>query len=55
MRRHGLAFRARLRPGAPGAGTGRLFVVTFQTMNNPFFVDLNEGLSRVIARTATGW
>ena len=36
-------------PGASGAGQGRLFVVTFQTMNNPFFVDLNEGLSRVIA------
>jgi ribose transport system substrate-binding protein len=33
----------------PSAGEGRLFVVTFQTMNNPFFVDLNEGLRRVIA------
>jgi ribose transport system substrate-binding protein len=26
----------------------RLFGVTFQTMNNPFFVDLNDGLKRVI-------
>lgn len=30
---------------APGA-KGRLFVVSFQTMNNPFFVDLNEGLKK---------
>jgi ribose transport system substrate-binding protein len=37
------------RPNATGATSGHLFVVTFQTMNNPFFVDLNEGLSRVIA------
>jgi ribose transport system substrate-binding protein len=36
-------------PGAAGTDKGRLFVVTFQTMNNPFFVDLNEGLARVIA------
>ncbi|HZW29191.1 MAG TPA: sugar ABC transporter substrate-binding protein [Isosphaeraceae bacterium] len=35
-------------PGGPGAPHGRLFGVTFQTMNNPFFVDLNEGLQRVI-------
>jgi ribose transport system substrate-binding protein len=35
-------------PGSPGTPAGRLFVVTFQTMNNPFFVDLNEGLSRVV-------
>jgi ribose transport system substrate-binding protein len=35
-------------PGSPGTSNGRLFVVSFQTMNNPFFVDLNEGLSRVI-------
>jgi ribose transport system substrate-binding protein len=27
---------------------GRLFGVSFQTMNNPFFVDLNEGLREVI-------
>lgn len=30
------------------AGSGRLFAVSFQTMNNPFFVDLNEGLKKVI-------
>ena len=29
-------------------GSGRLFGVSFQTMNNPFFVDLNDGLNRVI-------
>ncbi|MBE7500548.1 MAG: sugar ABC transporter substrate-binding protein [Verrucomicrobiales bacterium] len=33
---------------APTPAGGRLFAVTFQTMNNPFFVDLNEGLRRVI-------
>src|SRR5689334_20282626 len=40
---------------APGGGAasppkagGRLFGVTFQTMNNPFFVDLNEGLKKVV-------
>lgn len=27
---------------------GRVFGVTFQTMNNPFFVDLNQGLKDVI-------
>ena len=27
---------------------GRLFGVVFQTMNNPFFVDLNDGLKEVI-------
>jgi ribose transport system substrate-binding protein len=27
---------------------GRLFGVTFQTMNNPFFVDLNEGIKQVV-------
>jgi ribose transport system substrate-binding protein len=26
----------------------RLFGVTFQTMNNPFFVDLNEGIKQVV-------
>ena len=35
-------------PAGPGDPQGRLFAVTFQTMNNPFFVDLNEGLGRVI-------
>ena len=49
---------AALLAGAPGCGqrtavspppsTGRLFGVSFQTMNNPFFVDLNEGLKQVI-------
>src|SRR5262245_15219687 len=38
---------------SPGAGKtpttqGKLFAVSFQTMNNPFFVDLNEGLKRVV-------
>lgn len=28
--------------------SGRLFGVSFQTMNNPFFVDLNEGLRKVV-------
>jgi len=32
---------------APG-GSGKLFGVSFQTMNNPFFVDLNKGLKAVI-------
>ena len=27
---------------------GKLFGVTFQTLNNPFFVDLNEGLKEVV-------
>lgn len=30
------------------ADSGRLFGVSFQTMNNPFFVELNEGLKAVI-------
>jgi len=29
-------------------GGGRLFGVTFQTMNNPFFVELNEGIEKVV-------
>jgi len=29
-------------------GGGRLFGVTFQTMNNPFFVELNEGIRQVV-------
>ena len=33
----------------PPSGSGRLFGVSFQTMNNPFFVDLNDGLQKVIA------
>jgi ribose transport system substrate-binding protein len=31
-----------------GGGQGKLFGVSFQTMNNPFFVDLNDGLKKVI-------
>src|SRR5436190_4679094 len=34
--------------GKPAATGGRLFAVSFQTMNNPFFVDLNEGIKRVV-------
>jgi len=34
-------------PRSPDA-SGRLFGVSFQTMNNPFFVELNEGLKAVI-------
>lgn len=46
----GLATGCRKAPEAvaPTPAGGRLFAVTFQTMNNPFFVDLNEGLRRVI-------
>jgi ribose transport system substrate-binding protein len=29
-------------------GKGRLFGVVYQTMNNPFFVDLNDGMKQVI-------
>ena len=29
---------------ATSSSKGRLFGVSFQTMNNPFFVDLNEGI-----------
>jgi len=31
----------------PNSG-GRLFGITFQTMNNPFFVDLNKGVKQVV-------
>ena len=31
-----------------GNNKGRLFGVSFQTMNNPFFVHLNEGLKQVV-------
>jgi len=34
-------------PAGRGSG-GRLFGVTFQTMNNPFFVDLNAGIKQVV-------
>jgi ribose transport system substrate-binding protein len=30
------------------AAQGKLLAVSFQTMNNPFFVDLNEGLKKVV-------
>ena len=30
------------------APKGRLFGVTFQTMNNPFFVELNQGIKKVV-------
>ncbi len=33
---------------APDAQKGRLFGVVFQTMNNPFFVELNAGLKEVV-------
>ena len=33
---------------------GRLFAVSFQTMNNPFFVDLNDGLQKVIEAHGDG-
>ncbi len=33
---------------AGSASKGRIFGVSFQTMNNPFFVDLNDGLKGVI-------
>ena len=33
------------KPESTGPETGQLlFGVTYQTMNNPFFVDLNEGM-----------
>ncbi len=38
------------KPSAPEAKTGRLVGVSFQTMNNPFFVDLNEGLREVVEK-----
>ncbi len=36
------------RADKPPEGSGRLFGVSFQTMNNPFFVDLNDGLRKSI-------
>ncbi|MGD0090257.1 MAG: sugar ABC transporter substrate-binding protein [Planctomycetota bacterium] len=35
-------------PAAQGKPQGRLFGVVFQTMNNPFFVELNNGLKQVV-------
>ncbi|MFZ4764969.1 MAG: sugar ABC transporter substrate-binding protein [Roseimicrobium sp.] len=47
-----LALLASCRPatpnGAADAGAGKLFAVSFMTLNNPFFVDLNEGLKKVV-------
>jgi ribose transport system substrate-binding protein len=34
-------------PPRPG-GSGRLFAVSFMTLNNPFFLDLNEGIKKVV-------
>ncbi|MHC4181675.1 MAG: substrate-binding domain-containing protein, partial [Planctomycetota bacterium] len=33
---------------ATSSSEGRLFAISFQTMNNPFFVDLNEGIKEVV-------
>jgi ribose transport system substrate-binding protein len=49
----GLALTSLLLAGCKPATTaptekGRLFGVSFQTMNNPFFVELNEGLKAVV-------
>ena len=30
------------------AANGRLLAVSYQTMNNPFFIDLNEGLKQIV-------
>ena len=35
-------------PAKEEGSKGRLFGVTFQTMNNPFFVELNAGLKEVV-------
>jgi len=35
-------------PAKEAAKAGRLFGVSYQTMNNPFFVELNEGMKQVI-------
>ena len=34
--------------GGNAAGKGRLFAVSFMTLNNPFFVDLGEGIRGVV-------
>ncbi len=44
-----LALFAGCKPAAlPKAESTRLFVISFQTLNNPFFVELNEGLKASI-------
>ena len=35
-------------PSAPPEGKGRLFAVSFMTLNNPFFVDLGEGIRQAV-------
>ena len=35
-------------PNMPKTEGARLFVISFQTLNNPFFVELNEGLKASI-------
>ena len=46
-------FTAGCGPKTPGGsasaeGKGRLFAVSFMTLNNPFFVDLGEGIRKVV-------
>lgn len=36
------------KPATPASGSAKTFAVSFQTMNNPFFVELNDGLKAVI-------
>ena len=37
------------KPAASSSATsGRLFAVSFMTLNNPFFVDLNDGIKKVV-------
>lgn len=44
-----LALLVGCKPSAPpGAAKGRLFGATFQTLNNPVFVEINNGLKAVI-------
>jgi len=41
--------RTEERPGASAGQPGQeLFAVSFMTLNNPFFVDLNEGIQKVV-------
>lgn len=35
-------------PASPPAQSGRLFVISFQTLDNPFFVELNESLKTAV-------
>lgn len=37
-------------PNANPNGKGRLIGVSFQSMNNPFFVDLNQGLQEIVEK-----